>query len=278
MRAIAPELQDLLGVAVAVLGPDGTLLESNAGFRRLAGPAARQCFAQPSFAELLAATPGVQGELHKGELKLRDAGGNVHSLQGSIWRSALGICLMAERVPSPQRAAAPEERQVLVEASLTDALTGTGNRARLDQALTMEISRVQRTNLPLSAFMAGIDHLAAINELHGRAGGDAVLARFGFLLRLLSRPTDIPARSAEDWFVVLMPHTNLRQATIVAERVRKALSADHVEPLTEPATASFGVAEFVSGENAGTFLARIEAAAREAKSAGRNKVNASEPK
>lgn len=281
MRAIAPELQELRNVVAAVIAPDGTLLEANAGFAVLAGrpvgATAAPCFALPTFEELTAAAPGEHGTLHDGVMKLRDGKGGTREVRGRVWRSAFGVCLLAEAVPEVPRTAPQEERHIIVEASLTDELTGVGNRARLFQALAMEVSRVQRTNLPLSACMAGMDGLGRINEQHGQAGGDAVLARFGFLLRLLTRPTDISTRTGDDRFVVLMPHTNLAQATMVAERIRKALSSDLVAPLDKPATASFGIAEFQPGDSAEAFLARAEAAALEAKAAGRNKVNASEP-
>jgi len=281
MRAIALELQELRNVVAAVFAPDGTLLEANAGFGDLSGrpvgATAAPCLALPTFEELTAATPVEHGTLHDGVIKLRDGKGGTRELRGRVWRSAFGICLLAEAVPEAPQPAPQEERHIIVEASLTDELTGAGNRARLFQALATEISRFQRTTLPLSACMAGLDRMTRINEAHGKAGGDGVLVRFGSVLRQITRPTDVAARMSEDRFVVLMPHTNLAQATIVAERIRKAFSAERIEPLAEPATASFGVAEFQTGDNPQAFLARIEAAALEAKSAGRNKVNASEP-
>ena len=285
MRTIPTELDHLKSVAAAVLSPGGILLESNAGFELLLG-ASRETrvgtdvarhFAKPRFEEIAAAPVKEGGELYRGTLDIRDDVGGVRTLHARVQRSASGLCLVAEydmssRSPARQAAPAVEREQLIVEAALTDALTGVGNRAALDQWLFREISRARRTGLALGMLVAGLDRLAGINTRHGQPAGDKVLARFGYLLRLLTRPTDLSARLDADRFVVLMPHTSLAGAAVVAERIRAALSKDGIAPLTEPATASFGVVEFRKDETAQAFLDRAGAALEQAKAAGRDKV------
>jgi diguanylate cyclase (GGDEF)-like protein len=284
MRVIGQEVQDLKSVAAAVLDPAGLLLEANAGFMQLLGnsPARRiganvaLLFTRPSFVELSAAKATEGGDLYKGPFRVIDASGQTLELPGRAWRSAFGICVVAEydidavREAARKREAsgAPERELRFVEASLTDKLTGTGNRERLEESLTMEISRVRRTGLALSALMAGIDRMDEITARYGQAGGDKLLARFGFLLRLLTRPTDVAARYEAEQFVVLMPHTRLDQGRTVARRVHKALAAELVEPLLEPATASFGLAEFQPGEEASAFIKRLQSGLAKARQTG----------
>ncbi len=160
----------------------------------------------------------------------------------------------------------------LVEASLTDALTGVGNRRKLEQALAIEISRVRRGGGTLSAIMADIDHFKRVNDVYGHGTGDKVLAHFGALLRSMTRPTDIVARFGGEEFFVLMPNTPLAQAAAKAEQLRSALAAERIEPLEEPITASFGAAELALDETGEGILKRVDTALYQAKEGGRNRV------
>jgi diguanylate cyclase (GGDEF)-like protein len=160
----------------------------------------------------------------------------------------------------------------IVAASLTDPLTGVGNRRRLEQALAMEVSRADRSGGSLCAFMADLDHFKRVNDTHGHEAGDKVLASFGDVLRRRTRATDIVARFGGEEFVVLMPTTSLEVATAIAERIREVVAALRIEPLPEPITASFGVAERAAGEPGDGLLRRADVALYEAKRLGRNRV------
>ena len=272
MRVIAQELQELRSVIAAVLDPGGVLLEANAGFMHLLGtsPARRiganvaLLFAQPAFAEFGAVKASEGGLIFRGALKVLDASGQTLELPGQIWRTAFGVCVLAEYdIESLQASgrkhdeAAIVQREVrVVETSLTDKISGTGNRESLDSALATETNRVRRTGLPLTAFMTAIDNFAEITGEQGHNTGKKALARFGYLLRLLTRPTDIAARFEGDEFVVLLPHSGLEQGAVVARRIGTALGA---EPGQVPMTASFGMAELQASEDPGAFLRRLQA-------------------
>jgi len=278
MRVIAQELQELRSV---IADPAGVLLEANAGFMHLLGssPARRiganvaLLFAQPSLADLLAVKAAEGGLAYRGPLKVLDASGRTLELPGQVWRSAFGVCVLAEYDIDNMQAsgrrreeAAVVQREVrVVEASLTDKISGTGNREALDSALAVEVIRVRRTGLPLAAFMTAIDSFDALSVEKSHASGKKLVARFGYLLRLLTRPTDVSARFQGDEFVVLLPHTNLEQAAVVARRVGAAVGN---EPGTPPLTASFGVIELQTGEDPGLFLRRLQAAFERARSTG----------
>jgi diguanylate cyclase (GGDEF)-like protein len=141
-----------------------------------------------------------------------------------------------------------------------------------DNVLAVEIARVSRTGLPLSAMIADIDHFERICEVFGRAAGDRVLTHFEGLLRSHTRPTDIATRFGVEDFIVLMPDTMLTQAAEVAERIRILLALEYIELLPDKVTSSFGVAEYATGEDATTFLSRVDAAREKAKESGRNQV------
>ncbi len=57
-----------------------------------------------------------------------------------------------------------------------------------------------------------------------------MLRTLAALLSAQSRPTDLVARYGGEEFVVLMPHTDLAQAGVVAERMRMALATKSSSP------------------------------------------------
>ncbi len=282
MRVISPDLQDLKSVAAAVLDPAGVLLEANAGFMQLLGtsPARRiganvsLLLVKPSFAELAAAKATEGGEIHCGAFTVIGSDGQSLDLPGRAWRSAFGICIVAEhdieamqlaRADEKHNRAAAGEREVrYVEATLTDKVSGTGTRERFDEALAIEVSRVRRSGLPLSGLMASIEGFEGIVARQGSEVGDKVLARFGYLLRLLTRPTDVPARFDTGRFAVLLPHTNLDRASVVALRIDQALNSQKIESLEGSISADFGIAQFAQGEDAAAFVRRLQGAVAKA--------------
>jgi two-component system, cell cycle response regulator len=296
--------EPLLSVAVATLNEDGTLIEANLGFLRLIkvegqepiGARMNRFFAQPDFSTLIRGQPAADGEIYHGLLTMGEYMGRSRSLRARVWRVSERIHLLAEyeieeleelydKVIELNRDYATaqhllaqtnlklQQREAqIVEMSLTDPLTGVGNRRRLDQALGIEIARANRTVGGLCAFMADLDHFKCVNDTHGHEAGDSVLATFGALLRKQTRPTDIVARFGGEEFVVLMPDIHLEKAVAAADRVRMAFAACPVEPLPVPVTASFGVAEWAAGERGDDLLRRIDQALYAAKRSGRNRV------
>ena len=293
MRAISPELQALLSVVAAVLDPAGILLEANAGFMNRLGSGtgwrigsnASGCFSLPRFHELASAQSAVNGDVFFGTMRFDNGSGGIIELRGRVWRSAFGLCVLAEPGGAAPVAAAesseasPRKRAQghlqVVNTAMTDKLTGTGNLECLVEAFATEFTRVKRTGSALSMMISGHDRFGEFAEKYGADGSDKVLARCGFLLRLLTRPTDIATRIGADEFAVLLPHTNLAQAVSAAERIRKVMEKDLIEPLREPVTMSFGVAEFQTGEELETFLGRARTALDKTRDTGSNKVIAS---
>jgi len=165
-----------------------------------------------------------------------------------------------------------ENEARIVEDSLTDALTGLGNRRKLDSVLAVEIARARRSGGGLCAIMVDIDHFKRINDDYGHAAGDKVLARLGELLRSQIRATDSAARFGGEEFFMLLPHTELAQAVVKAGLLRQALERERIDPLDRAVTASFGVAQLAPGEAGDALLAAADAALYRAKEGGRNRV------
>ena len=201
-------------------------------------------------------------------MRFDNGNGDAFQMRGRVWRSAVGLCVVAETevdTPLAERAASEARREgrgqpQSAKPSITDKLTGAGNHERLDEAFAAELTRVQRTGVPLSVMMAAPDGYADLARMQGQEVADKVLAHSGFLMRLLTRPADIVTRFTTAQFVVLLPHTNLAQAMSAAERLRIVFAKDPVEAIGAPVTCSFGVAEYQSGEDLMTFVDRAGAA------------------
>ncbi|ABD87028.1 GGDEF domain-containing protein [Rhodopseudomonas palustris] len=304
MSWIAPELRPLSAVVAATLACDGTLIEANAGFLRIArlpaqqliGAPAARAFVQPSFAALLRLAPAADDEIHRGLLTMGDPMAATRTLHGRVWRRGGQLQVLAEYdIDELERLNAKmielnrdyadaqfelaqsniklQQREAeIVALTLTDSLTGLGNHRRFEQELSTEIKRFARTAEPLSALMVDLDHFKAINDSYGHDAGDKVLAAFAALLRAQIRATEIAARIGGEEFVVLMPHTGLQQAMLTAERIRTALAAVPIPPASQPVTASFGVATLATAESRDAFMRRVDCALYAAKHSGRNCV------
>ena len=159
----------------------------------------------------------------------------------------------------------------LQEESLTDPLTGIGNRRLFNQATEAEIGRFYRHQMAVfSVLLLDIDFFKRINDDCGHPLGDEVLKTLSNRVKRLLRNSDTYARWGGEEFVVLLPTANLKAANALAEKIRAEI-ADN--PISEQrVTVSIGVAEYQRGESQEALLQRVDIALYEAKNTGRNKV------
>jgi diguanylate cyclase (GGDEF)-like protein len=163
----------------------------------------------------------------------------------------------------------------------TDELTGLHNRRSLLHRLKFETARAKRFRSPLSAVMIDLDHFKQINDEHGHAAGDLVLANVGRLLRESVRVIDVPGRYGGEELCVILPNTPLEGACKFAETLRFKLEAQlhYAGPRQLQVTASIGVGSFDHMEiaDAESLLRQADAAMYRAKRAGRNRVESGSP-
>lgn len=161
--------------------------------------------------------------------------------------------------------------------SLTDALTGLHNRRYLMQRLEEEIERCQRYGRSLALIMADLDHFKRYNDRHGHRQGDLLLKEVAAVLRSHVRRPDFVARYGGEEFAVVMPETDLGQATTLAERIRVDLRehapAERAGSRRDAVTMSFGVASIpADAGDAATVIEEADRALYHAKSSGRDRV------
>jgi len=91
----------------------------------------------------------------------------------------------------------------------TDALTGLSNRRAFIDWATREVARCTRYGDQLCVVLLDVDHFKLINDRHGHAVGDAVLAAVSRLIGSIVRSCDVVARWGGEEFVIALPSTAL---------------------------------------------------------------------
>ena len=118
---------------------------------------------------------------------------------------------------------AEESQRVLRTAATRDPLTGLLNRASLQEALRRELAaREPRPSL----LLIDLDGFKQVNDQHGHLAGDEVLVRVAQVLAGACRSGDVVARLGGDEFAVVMPRTDLTDATRLARRMVAAVRTD----------------------------------------------------
>jgi diguanylate cyclase (GGDEF)-like protein len=155
--------------------------------------------------------------------------------------------------------------------SVTDALTGLGNRRAFEEALEVEMGRARRTGLPVSLVLLDLDRFKTFNDLHGHQAGDAALVAIGRVLHETLRAEDRACRYGGEEFALLLPATGPAAAADLAERVRGSVEASPL-PDGNLMTVSLGVASDDGRGAAETLVATADARLYTAKRRGRNRV------
>lgn len=125
--------------------------------------------------------------------------------------------------------------------------------------------------------MVDIDLFKSINDHYGHAIGDVYLQKIAAVLStVMSRSNDLAARYGGEEFVCLLPDTDLSGALQVAEEIRLAVMAvhlDNTEVLPQAVTVSVGVAT-LQGSSCSVveLLKQTDMQLYRAKDAGRNCV------
>jgi diguanylate cyclase (GGDEF)-like protein/putative nucleotidyltransferase with HDIG domain len=147
------------------------------------------------------------------------------------------------------------------ESALTDTLTDLPNSRSFHLALEQRIAECQRLNRePLSVLSMDLDNFKQINDTHGHAIGDRLLASVAAIIKKQFRQMDILARYAGDEFVAIMPMASGDVAEMVAERIRAAVESHEFTIRTGRTTQvgiSIGIACFPNdGETSESLLSR----------------------
>jgi diguanylate cyclase (GGDEF)-like protein len=173
-------------------------------------------------------------------------------------------------------------RARLLRSGFTDVLTGWHNRRYLQVRMKEELARARRDSSNLVCLMIDIDRFKRVNDSHGHAAGDEVLCELAQRIESQVRASDIAARYGGEEFVVLLPNTDCDSGVLLAERIRRSISATPIDLRYDGSvtiTASVGIACIVPDPEDEDFktlgdslIARADVALYSAKAAGRDQI------
>jgi diguanylate cyclase (GGDEF)-like protein len=187
----------------------------------------------------------------------------AHALRDQLHESLLAIVDRDHRLPT-------------IDARLhVDALTGFHNRTGLEADLEKWCNDDPHRVRQLSLAMFDIVHVARVNDRHGAAVGDQLIAAVSKVIDgtlRKKRGCDQVSRHSGQRFVVLLGDTGLRNAGLAAERIRQMIAAttfelagDRLEVLV-----SCGVAEVRADVSFGDSMEQLLRNTNHAKTLGRN--------
>jgi diguanylate cyclase (GGDEF)-like protein len=93
--------------------------------------------------------------------------------------------------------------------------------------------------------MFDLDHFKRVNDVHGHAMGDTVLAGFAACATALMRGGDMIGRWGGEEFLLVLPDTTASDAKVVAERIREGVAKEPVAQGAPLVTVSGGIASFL---------------------------------
>lgn len=157
-----------------------------------------------------------------------------------------------------------------------DKLTGLPNRRWFDTVLENEFQRSMRYKHPLSLLMVDIDHFKNVNDVYGHVAGDRVLQEVSAVIKAGTRTSDSAARYGGEEFAVILPDTEIKDATLVADRVRQHVEEysflDEQGKRIDGVTISIGAGTSVGLQRPAELVEHVDQALYVAKGSGRNCV------
>ena len=129
-----------------------------------------------------------------------------------------------------------QQQQKFKDMGLIDHLSQVHNRRAFEERLA-ELFKQSTVRASSAVLMIDMDHFKAVNDQLGHDAGDALIINIAQALKKLVRHSDFLARLGGDEFCVIFSYTPLRQAELLAQRLRQELprtvplTKDHVHTL-----------------------------------------------
>ncbi len=161
-----------------------------------------------------------------------------------------------------------------------DALTGLNNRRQFEIRLNQEVANSKRNNIPMCCMMLDVDYFKKVNDTYGHAAGDCVLKDVAQIIKNEIREYDIACRYGGEEFFIILPQTQIKEASLVAQRLRKVIEESNIDITGTGVknitsiniTVSIGVCAFNSNMSADEVAQKADKALYKAKTTGRNRV------
>ncbi|MEC4748415.1 GGDEF domain-containing protein [Methylomicrobium sp. Wu6] len=164
--------------------------------------------------------------------------------------------------------------QELENQAHTDPLTGLYNRRRMTDFLVEQgkLSALEQTTL--SVAFVDIDHFKKINDNFGHECGDEILRSIADFIKRQLRKEDTLARWGGEEFLLLLPHTDIDGARVLAEKIRKTIAEHYFQigGCEYAVTLTIGLCEHQTENPIEESIKFADIALYRGKQAGRNRV------
>jgi len=158
--------------------------------------------------------------------------------------------------------------------AIRDPLTGLYNRRFMLEAFEQVLNRAERHNSCLAILMIDLDHFKNFNDTYGHEAGDKVLEMVAEQFKRNLRLEDIACRYGGEEFCILCPDTGIREAHVLAEKLRHCIAEQQViyqEQALDKVTLSVGISIYPNhGNSSNELLQQADKALYNAKEQGRN--------
>lgn len=98
------------------------------------------------------------------------------------------------------------------------------SQAQILHLMKNEFARARRHGIPMGIVVMQVDRLAQLVDLHGAQLRMAVKQAVVRLVREKTRGSDLLGTTNDDRYLLVLPHTDLGQTRIVADRLRQVFS------------------------------------------------------
>lgn len=165
--------------------------------------------------------------------------------------------------------------ELTVERAHSDYLTNLWNHGYFQYLLHTEVEKAKANKSFLSLITIDIDDFKIYNDTLGHQAGDKILKDLALLLRNQSRKMDYVCRYGGEEFTVILPHTDKKEALMIAERIRLDIQKypflnENIFP-KQKLTVSLGISTFPdNGQTPAELITSSDRSLYQAKNKGKN--------
>lgn len=143
--------------------------------------------------------------------------------------------------------------------SLVDPLTQLLNRRAMNEVVSREVARSNRSGTPMTFMAIDLEGFGKINSKFGMPEGDQLLIDFSRLLKSVFRGGDLVFRQGSDEFLVLMPDTDESQAEFPVQRLQRAIEQWNLNSKKSYELAiTWGLASYITGTDVDDVLRAVD--------------------
>jgi diguanylate cyclase (GGDEF)-like protein len=161
----------------------------------------------------------------------------------------------------------------IFEQARHDALTGLANRRVFEERVEQLIESCRRYGHPVTLASMDLDNFKQLNDFLGHAVGDRTLQRVALTMERVVRNSDLLVRMGGDEFVLAMQDTDLRAASILAERLRQTVENLNIQTGDNSRLGiSIGLAQWQRDMSKDEWLQQADEVLYQAKATGRSQI------